>query len=49
MKEKYKKLIELQVQYPGAYEVFKNTPEDLREKIPQFIKEKVDLERLSSA
>ena len=44
-----KKLIELQEQYPGAYEVFKNTPKDLREKIPQFIKEKVDLERLSSA
>ena len=44
-----KRLIELQEQYPGAYEVFKNTPEDLREKIPQFIKEKVNLERLSSA
>ena len=44
-----KKLIELQEQYPGAYEVFKNTPKDLREKIPQFIKEKVNLERLSGA
>ena len=43
------KLIELQEQYPGAYEVFKNIPKDLREKIPQFIKEKVNLERLSSA
>tara|TARA_B100000700_G_scaffold181383_1_gene200104 strand:+ start:2960 stop:5431 length:2472 start_codon:yes stop_codon:yes gene_type:complete len=44
-----KKLIELQEQYPGAYEVFKNTPKDLRKKIPQFIKENVNLERLSGA
>jgi len=44
-----KKLIELNEQYPGAYEAFKNLPKDLRDKIPQFIKENVDFERLASA
>jgi type I restriction enzyme, R subunit len=41
------KLVELNVHPSG--QAFKNLPKDLREMIPQFIKEKVDLERLSSA
>ena len=44
-----KKLVELNVHYPGAGEVYKNIPSELRDKIPQFIREKVNLERLSSA
>jgi type I restriction enzyme, R subunit len=44
-----KKLVELNVHYPGAGEVYKNIPSELRDKIPQFIREKVNLERLSNA
>ncbi len=44
-----KKLVELNVHYPGAGEVYRNIPSELRDKIPKFIKEKVNLERLSSA
>ena len=44
-----KKLVELNVHYPGAGEVYKKIPPEIRDKIPEFIKEKVDLERLSSA
>ncbi len=44
-----KKLVELNVHYPGAGEVYKNIPSELRDKIPQFIRAKVNLERLSSA
>jgi type I restriction enzyme R subunit len=44
-----KKLVELNVHYPGAGEVYKGIPPELRDKIPQFIREKVNLERLSSA
>ncbi len=42
-----KKFAELNVHPSG--QAFKNLPKDLREMIPQFIKEKVNLERFSSA
>jgi len=42
-----KKFAELNV-HPSGH-AFMNLPRDLREKIPQFIKEKVDLERFRSA
>jgi type I restriction enzyme R subunit len=41
------RFVELNVHPSG--QAFKNLPEELQEMIPQFIKEKVDLERLSSA